>query len=71
LNAVDPWLESNLVLVLTLPLDPCVFLVSKIVFSNATCAATPWQRVPNNVHIPPDIYEKYNHTPTTSGAPGR
>ena len=21
---------------------------------------TPWKRVPNNVHIPPDIYEKYN-----------
>lgn len=21
------------------------------------------QRVPNNVHIPPDIYEKYNRTP--------
>ena len=29
----------------------------------AATGTTPWQRVPNNVHIPPDIYEKYNHIP--------
>mmetsp|Transcript_32925 Transcript_32925/g.52743 ORF Transcript_32925/g.52743 Transcript_32925/m.52743 type:complete len:240 (+) Transcript_32925:315-1034(+) len=29
----------------------------------AATGSTPWQRVPNNVHIPPDIYEKYNRTP--------
>jgi len=26
----------------------------------AATGHTPWKRVPNNVHIPPDIYEKYN-----------
>lgn len=25
----------------------------------AATGTTPWQRVPNNVHIPPDVYEKH------------
>lgn len=33
----------------------------------AATGATPWQRVPNNVHIPPDVYEKYNHVQPHAG----
>jgi hypothetical protein len=45
--AVDPSLESNLVLVLTLPLDPsCFHGFRKFAFSNASCAATAWNAEP-------------------------
>ena len=41
----------------------------------AATGTTPWQRVPNNVHIPPDIYEKYNNNnnniPSRTGDVGR